>query len=163
MDKGSSRRLGLFRIILADRELRAPALLLVLDAAVRGLLTTGPDGEVVFSFACDRRIEPVGGMMVFRDLEDALSWLTPRLGAHACPDAGASRDWHRSGLERDARVAEAQARERFLDSASRFCSTLDETDIPTNGALRTMYGAWRKWCDVIETQRGITARSSGDR
>ena len=85
--------LVLFRITLGDRRRRAPGLLLVVDGAVRGILTAGTDGEVIYSFGCDRRIEPIDGIMVFHGLSDALSWLEPRLGACASPDGYVSRDW----------------------------------------------------------------------
>lgn len=131
----STPSLVLFRITLGDRRRRAPGLLLVVDGGVRGLLTSGADGEVVYSLGCDRRIEPISGMMVFRDLGDALSWFEPRLGARVSSGGGVSRDWQ-SERSRDGSdiPSAAEAREHILICATRYCWAIDENDVPVRGS-----------------------------
>lgn len=152
----ASGRVDLFRIMLGDRARRAPGLFVSVDAALRGLLTAGPDGEVIHAFACDRRIEPPGGMMIFRDLSDALSWLAPRLDARpsdgSLPSLG--RDWRRRtapGLNAPS-AAEAEAREDFIACAEAYCFAMRD-DAPAAGPLRDLIDAWNSWRRHVAAKR----------
>jgi hypothetical protein len=88
-DRAAQRRahpVHLFGITLGDRHRRARGVMLSVNGAVRALVTPRPDGEIVHAFACDTRVAPIGGMMMFRDFGDALAWFAPRLGAIASGD-----------------------------------------------------------------------------
>jgi hypothetical protein len=48
---------------IGDRRRIARGWLVVADGAIRGILSAGTDGEVLFGFACDRRVTPEDGLM----------------------------------------------------------------------------------------------------
>jgi hypothetical protein len=84
--------MSLYPVKLGDRRRIASGWLVLSEGAVRGILSASADGEVLFGFACDRRIEPEGGMMQFRDLPEAHAWLERRLRSRARP--GNRPEWH---------------------------------------------------------------------
>jgi hypothetical protein len=76
-----AHRIRLFGITLGDRHRRGQGIMVSVNGAVRALVSPRPDGEILHASACDTRVEPIGGMMVFRDLGETLAWFAPRLGA----------------------------------------------------------------------------------
>ena len=155
-DRAQRRRahpIHLFGITLGDRHRRGRGLMLSVNAAVRALVTPRPDGEIVHAFACDARVAPVGGMMVFRDLGDALAWFAPRLGAVAPSDLVPSlgMPWRsRSGRAIDDAPswAEVEAREEFLRCADRYCLLMRDRGDP-GGPLHELLAAWNVWRKIF--------------
>jgi hypothetical protein len=86
---------SLHPIRLGDRRQTAPGWLIVAQGAVRGILSSGPDGQVLHGCACDRRILPTGGLMRFEDLEAAQAWLEERLPSEV-PQAHSGAPWRAS-------------------------------------------------------------------
>lgn len=67
-------------VLLGDKQERAQGWLVVSDGAVRAILTPADRvHSIYFSFACDRRVRPVEGIMTFRNLSHASTWLAARL------------------------------------------------------------------------------------
>jgi hypothetical protein len=128
-DRSAQRRahpVNLFAVTLGDRHRRGRGIMLSVNGAVRALVTPRPDGEIVHAFACDTRVAPIGGMMVFHDWSDALAWFAPRLGAVVPGDdmLELTTPWRRrSGcaLDDTPSWAEVEARETFLRCADRYC------------------------------------------
>jgi hypothetical protein len=69
----------LLPICLGDRRLTARGWLIIAYGAVRGIIAERPDGCIHYGYACDRRLQPDDGYMVFPNLEDASKWFTDRL------------------------------------------------------------------------------------
>ncbi len=157
---------GLFPVRLGDGDRQAPALLVVCDAAIRAIIAPDEEGQVIHRFACDRRVQPIGGLMVFHDLRDALSWFEHRLGARRA--AGSlPMIWRESKTTTDeasaSPAAERPARRRFVQAADAFCSSVQDFALPQETALRRMMAAWREWRLIAETRDDHKAAQSRPR
>lgn len=75
---------SLHPVRLGDRHLTGQSWIIVAQGAVRGILGSGPDGEVLHGCACDRRILPPGGLMVFEDLDEAQACSSSRCPQSPC-------------------------------------------------------------------------------
>jgi hypothetical protein len=149
-DRAAQRRahpVHLFGITLGDRHRRGRGIMVSVNGAVRALVTPRPDGEIVHAFACDTRVAPIGGMMVFHDWSDALAWFAPRLGIApgGMPDlAMPSRRGSARALDDTPSWAEAEAREGFLRCADRYCLLMRGRGDP-GGPLHELLAAWTVW------------------
>ena len=163
-----ARPVHLFGITLGDRHRRRRGVMLSVNGAVRALVTPRPDGEIVHAFACDTRVTPIGGMMVFRDLSDALAWFAPRLGA-GVPDDDMpefAMPWRRrSGRAFHDRPswAEVEAREAFLRCADRYCLLMRGRGDP-GGPLYELLAAWTVWRTIfaLRVERSRERRADED-
>ena len=163
-----ARPLHLFGITLGDRHRRGRGLILSVNGAVRALITPRPDGEIVHAFACDTRVAPIGGMMVFSDLGDALAWFAPRLGAVAPGEDGLvpAMPWHRKSrrsLDDAPSWAEVEAREEFLRCADRYCLLMRGRGDP-GGPLHELLATWSVWRKIfaLRVERAREQRAEED-
>jgi hypothetical protein len=155
-DRAAQRRahpVQLFGITLGDRHRRARGIMLSVNGAVRALVAPRPDGEIVHAFACDTRVAPIGGMMVFHGWSDALAWFAPRLGAALPGDDTPefAKPWRRrSGraLDYTPSWAEVEAREAFLHCADRYCLLMRERGDP-GGPLHELLATWTVWRKIF--------------
>jgi hypothetical protein len=127
-------------IRIGDRRRTARGWLVVSAGAVRGILSAGRDGEVIHAFACDRRIAPEGGLMVFRDLDETLAWLERRLPAER-PSSRPNRprSFHE---DRPAPLTLADAERELLGAAVDYCSSLRHRSLPEEGPQRRLWDAF---------------------
>jgi hypothetical protein len=170
-DRAAQRRahpVHLFAVTLGDRHRRGRGIMLSVNGAVRALVTPRPDGEIVHAFACDTRVAPIGGMMVFRDLSDALAWFAPRLGAAVPGDdtLGLAMPWRRrSGraLDDTPSWAEVEAREAFLRCADRYCLLMRGRGDP-GGPLHELLATWAVWRKIfaLRVERDRERRADED-
>jgi hypothetical protein len=157
----------LFGITLGDRHRRGRGIMLSVNGAVRALVTPRPDGEIVHAFACDTRVAPIGGMMIFRDFGDALTWFAPRLGATipAADTPERAMSWRRrSGRALDEPSwAEIEAREAFLRCADRYCLLMRGRGDP-GGPLHELLAAWAVWRKIfaLRVDRSRDGRADED-
>jgi hypothetical protein len=127
-------------IRIGDRRRTARGWLVVSSGAVRGILSAGRDGEVIHAFACDRRITPEGGLMVFRDLDETLAWLERRLPAERPPSR---RNRLRSFREdRPVPLTLADAERELLGAAVDYCSSLRHRSLPEAGPQRRLWNSF---------------------
>jgi hypothetical protein len=64
---------------LGDQNLKVRGWLVLSQGAVRGIMSEFPDGSIHYGYACDQRVAPVEGYMVFCDLVHASTWFGERL------------------------------------------------------------------------------------
>ena len=170
-DRAAQRRahpVHLFGITLGDRHRRGRGIMLSVNGAVRALVTPRPDGEIVHAFACDTRVAPIGGMMIFHDWSDALAWFGPRLGAIA-PGGGVpdltipSRRKSGRALDHTPSWAEVEAGEAFLRCADRYCLLMRGRGDP-GGPLHELLAAWTVWRKIfaLRVERGRERRADED-
>jgi hypothetical protein len=156
MSADLDRGITLHPIRLGDRRQTAPGWLIVAQGAVRGILSSGPDGQVLHACACDRRILPAGGLMLFQDLDEAQAWLEERLPATASrapsgrPQRASEEDVQPTVLSR------ADAEQAFLAAAMDYCWSIRDRSLPDQGPLR------RLWTAFVELRRlsGAVARGT---
>jgi hypothetical protein len=133
---------SLHPIRLGDRRQTASGWLIVAQGAVRGILSSGPDGQVLHGCACDRRILPPGGLMLFQDLDEAQAWLEERLPVEA-PHAPSGRPWPAS--EEDVlptALTRADAEQALLAAAVDYCWSIRNRSLPDQGPLRRLWTAF---------------------
>jgi hypothetical protein len=116
-------------IRIGDRRRTARGWLVVSAGAVRGILSAGPDGEVIHAFACDRRIAPEGGLMIFRDID-------PR------PTRRSGRRSFLDGQDRPAALTLADAERALLGAAVDYCWSLRHHSLPEEGPQRRLWNAF---------------------
>jgi hypothetical protein len=127
-------------IRIGDRRRTERGWLVVSAGAVRGILSASRGGEVIHAFACDRRIAPEGGLMVFRDLDETLAWLERRLPAEPRPS-------RRSRLrsfqdDRPAPLTLADAERELLGAAVDYCWSIRHRFLAEEGPQRRLWDAF---------------------
>lgn len=129
---------------LGDRGRTAKGWLVVSSGALRGILSEGPEGSVVFGFACDRRIMPEGELMIFVDLDEALAWLEKRLPVPDWPRRrpGPHQMWHVEAVEPPHTMADAER--AFIAAAADYCWSIRRRTLPEHGPLAQL---WRAFTD----------------
>ena len=157
-DAGGRDGLGFVAVTLGDRWRKAPALYIVSDGAIRGLLTPGAMGEVVLSLACDQRLMSPGDLVTFDDLEQARRWLRERLPPVPRPKR---RDERTERTDASARslargkaelAARDQATAALLEAAIAYCQSLwgPEPRIPPTDPIRILQDAWISYQALLE-------------
>ena len=151
---------GFVAVTLGDRWRKAPALYIVADGAIRGLLTPGAMGEVLLSLACDQRIMSPGDLMVFDDLEQARRWLQDRLppvrrprrpDALTEPHPASTRSLARESEEL---AAKHRAREALLDAAILYCQSRWEPEAKITDPIRELHAAWISYRALLDPGTG---------
>ena len=148
---------SLHPIRLGDRGRTAPGWMIVAQGAVRGILGSGPDGQVLHACACDRRILPPNGLVVFEGLEEAQAWLDLLMPGQPPPEGSSPPD----GEPEDdgplpTAMTLADAEQALLAAAVDYCWSLRHRALPDRGPLR------RLWTAFVEFRRlsGASARGT---
>lgn len=142
--------IGLHAVRLGDRKRTGIGWLVVAQGAVRGILSSGSDGEVVHAFACDQRILPKGGLMVFRDLDEAHAWLERCL---PCETGTARSSSSTRALDEDIEpraCTRADAERALLAAAVDYCWSIRNRSLPDHGPLRQL---WKAFVDLRRLAR----------
>lgn len=133
---------GLSPVRLGDRGRTARGWLVVAEGALRGIMSAGADGqEVVFAFACDRRIEP-HGVMLFQDIVEAQAWVEKRLQpVQRRPPQGGPRRMSDDEVP-PTPLTRADAERALLAAAMDYCWSLRDRSLPDHGPLRRLWAAY---------------------
>lgn len=155
MNPAARDSVTLHGIRIGDRGRTARGWLVVSDGAVRGILSAGQDGEVLFGFSCDRRITPEG-VIVFRDIEEARVWLEKRLPT--LPQPPRMRRSERTRL-RDERIrpeTQADAERALLTAAIEYGSAIRDRPMPDDGPLRRLWDAFVDYRHVVRRKQPLS-------
>jgi hypothetical protein len=137
---------------MGDRRRTARGWLVVAEGALRGIMSAGPDGQVVHGFACDQRIAPGSdGVIVFQGLDEAYAWAEKRLLPLA----------RRPASSRSPRVMEyeilpmpltrAEAEQALIGAAMDYCWSIRHRSLPDDGPLRRLWIAHVNFRRVVRT------------
>src|SRR5581483_7046060 len=105
--------------------------------AVRGILSSGADGQVLHACACDQRILPPEGLMVFEGHEEAQTWLEVRLPAEPSRTPSPPRvEEPEDDSSRPTPLTLADADRALLAAVIDYCWSLRNRTLPNRGPLR---------------------------
>lgn len=150
----ADQNVSLHGIRIGDRRRSARGWLIVADGAVRGILTAGQDGEILFSLACDRRIA-ANDAIGFRHLNEAQAWLEKRLPKLPRRPRRARIGGTAPVDERVRPETLQQAERALLAAATEYCWTIRDWALPDEGPLR------RLWDAAVDYRRLAPRRPGG--
>jgi hypothetical protein len=129
-------------IRIGDGPRTARGWLVVAHGAVRAILSAGDDGQIIHAFACDRRVVPEDGMMIFVDLDEAHAWFEKRLPFRP---RGPRRERVCRALDEDTEatsLTRAEAEQALIGAAMDYCWSVRNRSLPEEGPLRRLWTAY---------------------